>query len=243
MPRTGWSSGADAAVARLAVPNRAGIEIVRRIKRHGPAWGNLGCRSWHRHAGYSSLPPALRRHPRLCVLRDVRSWYGSYCVYYTSAMPDTLLSRAIRMLAGGEDRAVPGRRHREILSRHRGEFLARLRRRGRLRGLPRRPVGGVPGLVHPDRSPREPDERMGGPRQAAGLADGPADLSCDRDPVRRPGEGVPHAAGRRRGLFCERAISGGFALRPVPRLRPPHRPAVPGHGRASSATRRRSSPS
>ena len=114
-------------LARLAVPNRAGIEIVRRIKRHGPAWGNLGCRSWHHHAGYSSLPPALRRHPRLCVLRDVRSWYGSYCVYYTSAMTDTLLSRAIRMLAGGEDRAVPGRRQREILSRHRGEFLARFR--------------------------------------------------------------------------------------------------------------------
>ena len=42
-------------------------------------------------------------------------------------MTDTLLSRAIRMLAGGEARAVPRRRDREILSRHRREFLARLR--------------------------------------------------------------------------------------------------------------------
>ena len=114
-------------LTRLAVPNRAGIEIVRRIKRHGPAWGNLGCRSWHHHAGYSSLAPGLRRHPRICVVRDVRSWYVSYCLYYTSAMTDTLLSRAIRMLAGGEARAVPRRRDREILSRHRREFLARWR--------------------------------------------------------------------------------------------------------------------
>ena len=114
-------------LTRLAVPNRAGIEIVRRIKRHGPAWGNLGCRSPHHHAGYSSLAPGLRRHPRLCVLRDLRSWYVSYCLYYTSAMTDTLLSRAIRMLAGGQPRAVPRRTDREILSRHRREFLARLR--------------------------------------------------------------------------------------------------------------------
>ena len=50
-------------LARLAVPNRAGIEIVRRIKRHGPAWGNLGCRSWHHHAGYRSLGSAIvQRH-------------------------------------------------------------------------------------------------------------------------------------------------------------------------------------
>ena len=60
-------------------------------------------------------------------MRDVGSWYVSYCLCYTTAMTDTLLSRAIRMLAGGEARAVPRRRDREILSRHRRELLARLR--------------------------------------------------------------------------------------------------------------------
>ena len=114
-------------LTRLAVPNRASIEIVRRIKRYGPAWGNLNCRSWHHHAGYSHLAPGLRRHPRICIVRDVRSWYVSYCLYYTSAMTDTLLSRAIRMQVGGESRAVHRRTDREILSRRRREFVARLR--------------------------------------------------------------------------------------------------------------------
>ncbi len=42
-------------------------------------------------------------------------------------MTDTLLSRAIRMLVGGESRAVRKRTDREILSRHRREFVARFR--------------------------------------------------------------------------------------------------------------------
>ena len=114
-------------LTRLAVPSRAGIEIVRRIKRHGPAWGNLGCRSWDHHAGYSSLPRDLRRHPKLCVLRDVRAWYCSYYFYYTIAMTDTLLSRAIRMLVGGDTGMVRNRKEWEILSRHRRAFVERFR--------------------------------------------------------------------------------------------------------------------
>ena len=42
-------------------------------------------------------------------------------------MTGTLLSRAIRLLAGGDDRAVPGPKDRAILLRHRGEFLERFR--------------------------------------------------------------------------------------------------------------------
>ena len=117
--RLGWG--------RPAMPNRAGIEIVRQIKRRGPAWGNLSCRAWDHHAGYSSLPPGLRRHPKLCALREVRSWYGSFYQYYTTAMTGTLLSRAIRMLVDGEDRAVRDQKTRSILSRHRHAFLERFR--------------------------------------------------------------------------------------------------------------------
>ena len=83
---------------RLAVPNWTTIRMVRRIKRYGPARGNLSSRSWDHHAGYSSLPSDLRRHAKLCALRDVNTWYCSYYLYYTTVMRDTLLSRAIRLL-------------------------------------------------------------------------------------------------------------------------------------------------
>ena len=43
----------------LPLPNRAGIEIVRRLKRHGPAWGNLACRAWDHHD-----QPAVPVHDR-----------------------------------------------------------------------------------------------------------------------------------------------------------------------------------
>ena len=59
--------------------------------------------------------------------------------------------------------------------RRRGEVP----QRGYLRGLPRRLVTGIPGLVHPNRSPGGPDERMGEHRQDAGLANGLPDLSRD----------------------------------------------------------------
>ena len=68
-------------LGRLAAPNRASVELVRRIKRYGPGWGNLTCRFWDHHAGYSSLPSDLRRHPKLCTLRDLRGWYCSFYLY------------------------------------------------------------------------------------------------------------------------------------------------------------------
>ena len=37
-------------LGRLAAPNRASVEIVKRIKRYGPGWGNLTCRFWNHHA-------------------------------------------------------------------------------------------------------------------------------------------------------------------------------------------------
>ena len=123
-------------LTRLAAPNRTGIEIVRGIKRHGPAWGNLGCRSGDHHAGYASLPPGLRRHPKLCALRDVRTWY---CSYYTTAMTDTLLSRAIRMLVGGDARAV--RKRRDRLERLSPAFLVWFTRSVRLQVLMNARVG------------------------------------------------------------------------------------------------------
>ena len=113
---------------RLAAPNRVEIEIVRRIKRHGPAWGNLACRAWDHHAGYSSLGRGLRPVPGLCTLRDVRTGYCSFHLYYTGVMTDTLLSRAIRLLVHGDDTAVRDGKIRAILFGHRDEFLERFRR-------------------------------------------------------------------------------------------------------------------
>ena len=115
-------------LGRLAAPNRASVEIVRRIKRYGPGWGNLTCRFWDHHAGYSSLPSDLRRIPKLCTLRDLRGWYCSFYLYYTTAMTDTLLWRAIRLLVGGDATAVRDRGAVAILSRHRRAFLERFRK-------------------------------------------------------------------------------------------------------------------
>ena len=115
-------------LGRLAAPNRASVEMVRRIKRYGPGWGNLTCRFWDHHAGYSSLPSDLRRHPKLCTLRDLRGWYCSFYLYYTTAMTDTLLWRAIRLLVGGDATAVRDRGAGAILSRHRRAFLERFRK-------------------------------------------------------------------------------------------------------------------
>ena len=115
-------------LGRLASPNRASVEIVRRIKHYGPGWGNLTCRFWDHHAGYSSLPSDLRRHPKLCALRDLRGWYCSFYIYNTTAMTDNLLSRAIRLLVGGDATAVRDRGAGAILSRHRRAFLERFRK-------------------------------------------------------------------------------------------------------------------
>ena len=165
-------------LGRLASPNRASVEIVRRIKRYGPGWGNLTCRFWDHHAGYSSLPSELRRHPKLCALRDLRSWYCSFYIYYPTAMTDNLLSCAIRLLVGGDPTAVRDRGTGAILSRHRRAFLERFRRGGRRSGLDREPVDGVRGLVHRDGSPRGHDEHMGGHGRHACRADGVSDPSA-----------------------------------------------------------------
>ena len=55
----------------LAMPHRASLELVRRIKRHGPAIGNQNCRTRDHHTGYAGLPEGLRHLPRLAVLRDL----------------------------------------------------------------------------------------------------------------------------------------------------------------------------
>ena len=61
-------------------------------------------------------------------MRDLRGWYCSFYLYYTTAMTDTLLSRAIRLLVGGDATAVRDRGAGAILSRHRRAFLERFRK-------------------------------------------------------------------------------------------------------------------
>ena len=91
---------------RLTVPHRTSLELVRRIKRHGPAFGNLNCRTGDHHTGYAGLADGLRHLPKLAVLRDLEGWYASFHVYYTGVMKRTLLSEAVRLLVHGEDRPV-----------------------------------------------------------------------------------------------------------------------------------------
>ena len=68
------------------------------------------------------------RHPKLCALRDLRGWYCSFYIYNTTVMTDNLLSRAIRLLVGGDATAVRDRGAGAILSRHRRAFLERFRK-------------------------------------------------------------------------------------------------------------------
>ena len=109
---------------RPVLPRRPGIELAKRIKRHGPAFGNLNCRLANHHAPYSAWPPALRGHLKLCVLRDVRTWYRSFHLYYTGAMTGTLLSRAIRLIVDGHDRERDAS-FRTLALRHRQAFRER----------------------------------------------------------------------------------------------------------------------
>ena len=108
-----------------APPLRASLEFVRMAKRYGPEWGSLNCRARDHHAGYRSLPESLRRHPKLCSLRDPASWYCSAFLFYTHAMKDTLLDRAIRLLVDG-DECVRNQNVRALLMRRRTEFIERL---------------------------------------------------------------------------------------------------------------------
>ena len=140
------------------------------------------------------------RHPKLCALRDLRGWYCSFDIYYTTAMTDNLLSRAIRRLGGDPVPAPAG-------------LPGEISQGGCRSGLDREPVDGVRGLVHRDGSPRGHDEYMGGHGRHACRADGVSDLPRDNHPVRRSGEGVPHAGGRTRCVFRERGFPAGRAVR------------------------------
>ena len=109
---------------RPVLPGRARLELIRRIKRHGPAFGNLNCRARAHHTGYAGLPKGLRPLPKLAVLRDLEGWYASFHLYYTGAMNRTLLDKAVRLLVHGEDRPV-GTAAREALLANRDEFRER----------------------------------------------------------------------------------------------------------------------
>ena len=109
---------------RLAMPHRASLELVRRIKRHGPAFGNLNCRTGDHHTRYAGLPEGLRDLPKLAVLRDLEGWYASFHLYYTGVMKHTLLDEAVRLLVHGEDRPV-GAAAREALLANADAFRER----------------------------------------------------------------------------------------------------------------------
>ena len=112
---------------RLGMPGRASLELVRRIKRHGPAFGNLNCRTGDHHTGYAGLPESLRGLPKLAVLRDLQGWYASFHLYYTRVMKHTMLGDAVRMLVHGEDRPV-GAAARGVLLANGREFRERFAR-------------------------------------------------------------------------------------------------------------------
>ena len=109
---------------RAALPCRASLELIRRIKRHGPAFGNLNCRTGDHHTGYAGLPESLRHLPKLAVLRDVEGWYASFHLYYTGVMKRTLLDEAVRLLVHGEERPL-GAAARDALVANREAFRER----------------------------------------------------------------------------------------------------------------------
>ncbi|MDE0003683.1 MAG: hypothetical protein OXQ29_13415 [Rhodospirillaceae bacterium] len=112
---------------RLAMPRRTSLALVRRIKRHGPAFGNLNCRIGNHHVGYAGLPESLRRLPKLAVLRDLEGWYASFYLYYTGVMKRTMLTETIRLLVHGEDCHV-GASARKVLLANGQEFRERFAR-------------------------------------------------------------------------------------------------------------------
>ena len=69
------------------------------------------------------LPPGAGLHGQ-CALREVPAWYRSAFLYYTHAMTDSLLARAVRLLVDGEE-CVPDEAKRALLMRHRREFVER----------------------------------------------------------------------------------------------------------------------
>ena len=109
---------------RLRLPHRAETEALNALKRLGATFGNLNPRLAQHHADYSKLPTRLRSLPRICTLRDVEGWYGSFHLYYTRRMKHSQLQRAIRFLVHGRNTALDPD-FRAILLRHRTAFLAR----------------------------------------------------------------------------------------------------------------------
>ncbi len=217
-------------LGRLAAPNRASVELVKRIKRYGPGWGNLTCRLWNHHAGYSSLPSDLRRHPKLCALRDLRGWYCSFYLYHTTAMTDNLLSRAIRLLVGGDATAVRDGGAGEILSRHRRAFLERFRKEdagaGSMGNLSMEFVVWFTGTVRLEVTMNRWVGMDGMPAARTGLLTFRAITILFDDPGKCSACGRTNAMRiSRAGLTC-RTCGAIFS-----RFRPAHRPVVPGHGR------------
>ena len=218
-------------LGRLASPNRASVEIVRQIKRYGPDWGNLTCRFWDHHAGYSSLPSDLRRHPKLCALRDLRGWYCSFYLHYTTAMTDNLLWRAIRLLAGGDATAVRDRGAGAILSRHRRAFLERFRKEdagaGSIGNLSMEFVVWFTGTVRLEVMMN----KWVGLDGLRGARTGFLTFRAITILFDDPGKVLRMRADETRCVFRERGLPAGRAVRFFSRFRPAHRPVVPGHGR------------
>ena len=111
----------------LTVPHHSTLKILKAIKRYGFPFGNLNCRVWTGHAGYSMLPDDLKAYPKLCALRDIKSWYCSSYLYYTHAMTNNLLSKAIRLLVDNDDNGKWDANTRTLLFRHRQEFVDRFK--------------------------------------------------------------------------------------------------------------------
>ena len=134
-------------LGRLAAPNRASVEIVE---------ADQALRAWLGKPHLPILgPPRRIRQPAvgpeapsqaLRLARPQGLVLFVLHLLHTTAMTDNLLSRAIRLLVGGDATAVRDRLPGEIPQG------------GCRSGLDREPVDGVRGLVHRDGSPRGHDE-------------------------------------------------------------------------------------
>ena len=107
----------------LTVSSQASLNFVKAVKRYSFEYGNLNCRLSHHHAGYSSFSYELRKHPKICVLRDIKEWYYSYYLYYTHRN-NSLLTKVMRLFMDNVDCGLDKEMQLLIL-KYKQEFIDR----------------------------------------------------------------------------------------------------------------------
>ena len=131
---------ADLQVARrlLRIKRLHTAAMIKRFKRLF-CWGSLNpllplpnSGEQDTHTQYSEIPLRLRKHPKFCVLRDIRSWHISHYSFYLNytrnrLADETLLAQSIRLLMLDDDSIGLNGEGRAFLLRHKEAFVDRFK--------------------------------------------------------------------------------------------------------------------